>query len=168
MARLGAGHGLSDKGASRAQVAVASARERLPFVAAGHAGSTIDARVPRGPTARDERLRARVVLKRLPPVMKDRLPILLPGLFGFLGIDLVRVQRPISGTSLTLVLNSDDKVTAFLRSHKEEALIGTFESGGEPVSGLAARSQEVVAHASDPPMACLGLSSFAPDWRTFP
>lgn len=126
-------HGGDCPSSSWAQAAGRQPASGTPFAAPSRAGSSGDVKAPHGQAARDEDIRARVVLKRLPPVMKDRLPSRLAELFACMGDDLLRVQGPQSGTSFTLVLRTADRATALLRRHKESAFTGTFESGGSAV-----------------------------------
>lgn len=49
-------------------------------------------------------LRPKVAIKRLPQVMRDRLPTLMPGLFELVGPDLQLVQGP---TSITALMTSE-------------------------------------------------------------
>lgn len=82
----------------------------------------------KGGSARDgDDLKMRAVLKRLPRVMRDRLPGLAQKLFGFVKDEFVRIQGPSTGTSFSLVLRSDEAAMNILRRHHERPFVGVFE-----------------------------------------
>lgn len=69
----------------------------------------------RGSGARDDP-RCRLVIKRLPQIMKARLPNLVKGLWEALGDDLVRVQGPDAASLRTIVVAHASVVTRILGS----------------------------------------------------
>lgn len=54
----------------------------------------------------DSDIKCRFVVKRMPVVIKSRLPMLLSGLYCFLGIDLILVQGGASATAYTSVVTA--------------------------------------------------------------
>lgn len=119
--------------ASQSSWADAAAKANAQGQQAGRGGQPRagSAGVPRARQASapqdDESLRTKVVMKRLPPVMKERLPALCPQLFDFIGQDLVRIQGPGSGTLFKIVLATEAKAAAVLKRHKEQPFTGVFE-----------------------------------------
>lgn len=75
-------------------------------------------------------LRRRVVVRRLPQVMRARLPHVMPELFSFVVPWLVRIQGPTSATACTIVLDIEALATAALERHREKRFKGIFAEGG--------------------------------------
>lgn len=74
-------------------------------------------------------IKCRFVVKRMPQVMKGRLPSLLPGLYEFLGDDLVKVQGAMSSSAFTFVVSSASVVDRVLAKHKIDPFMGKFGEG---------------------------------------
>lgn len=67
-----------------------------------------------GAPPRADDFRARIVVKRLPPTMRDRGLVLMPALFDFIVPD-QRVQGPMSGITFALVMAEEEAATAALQ-----------------------------------------------------
>lgn len=101
------------------------ATPRVVYVGPG-AGSSGDAPAGGGGGAGarrdggDSSIKCRFVVKRMPMVMKSRLPSLLAGLYELMGDGLQRVQGGASGSAYTFVMSSPDLV--------DRVLLGTRRS----------------------------------------